>query len=81
MWFCSSGDEGKHYNMRCDGNLRTGPGLGYAIHGKATGNGILLYRYVYNGPKVDGGCNGPMTNEWFLSSNGWVSRSITYAPY
>lgn len=26
---------------------------------------------------INGGCGGPTTNEWYLSSNGWVSHSIT----
>ena len=80
-WACSNGTDGLKYDMRCTGNLRVGPGAGYSVHGTATGTGINQYRDVYNGSAINGGCNGPTTNEWYLSSNGWVSRSITYSPY
>jgi hypothetical protein len=78
-WACSNSADGTKYNMLCNGNLRQGPGLSYAIHGTATGSGINRYRDVFNGAAVDGGCGGPITNEWYLSSNGWVSHSITTA--
>jgi hypothetical protein len=79
MWQCSNGPDGKKYDMLCTGNLRKGPGIGYAIHGTAIGSGINQYRDVSNGTAVNGQCGGPTTNEWYLSSNGWVSRSITTA--
>lgn len=76
-WACSNGPDGNTYTMRCTGNLRQGPAISYAIHGVATGSGIIQYRDVFNGANVDGGCGGMVTNEWYLSSNGWVSHSIT----
>lgn len=76
-WACSNGPDGNTYTMLCNGNLRQGPDLSYAIHGVATGSGINQYRDVANGAVVNGGCGGPITNHWYLSSNGWVSHSIT----
>lgn len=76
-WECSNGPDGYKYDMRCQGNLREGPGLGYAIHGLATGSEINQYRDVRTASYANGGCGGPTTNEWYLSSNGWVSVSIT----
>jgi hypothetical protein len=76
-WQCSNGPDGLKYNMLCTGNLRKGPSTGFAIHDTAIGSGINQYRDVSNGSAINGGCGGPTTNEWFLSSNGWVSRSIT----
>ena len=38
------------------------------------GGGVKLLSYFR-------GCGGPTTNEWYLSSNGWVSRSITTAAH
>ena len=81
MWQCSNGPDGLKYDMLCTGNLRKGPSIGYAIHGTAIGSGINQYRDVSNGGAVNGGCGGPTTNEWYLSSNGWVSRSITTAAH
>ena len=80
-WQCSNGPDGLKYDMLCTGNLRKGPSTGYAIHGTAIGSGINQYRDVSNGSAVNGGCGGPTTNEWYLSSNGWVSRSITTAAH
>jgi hypothetical protein len=74
---CSNGPDGNTYSMRCNGNLRQGPALSYSTHGTATGTGINQYWDVANGANVDGGCGGPITNHWYLSSNGWVSHSIT----
>ena len=76
-WYCSNGPDGNTYMMICNGNLRQGPALSYATHGMATGSGINQYRDVFNGAMVDGGCGRTPTNEWYLSSNGWVSHSIT----
>jgi hypothetical protein len=81
MWQCSNGPDGLKYDMLCTGNLRKGPSIGYAIHGTAIGSGINQYRDVSNGGAVNGNCGGPTTNEWYLSSNGWVSRSITTAAH
>jgi hypothetical protein len=78
-WQCSNGPDGLKYDMLCTGNLRKGPSTAYAIHGTAIGSGINQYRDVSNGAAINGGCGGPTTNEWYLSSNGWVSRSITTA--
>ncbi len=78
-WQCSNGPDGLKYDMLCTGNLRKGPSTGYAIHATAIGSGINQYRDVSNGSAINGGCGGPTTNEWYLSSNGWVSRSITTA--
>ncbi|MFL6136209.1 MAG: hypothetical protein ACJ74O_00200 [Frankiaceae bacterium] len=80
-WSCSNGALGPKYDMLCTGNLRSGPSVGFAVHGTAIGSGINLYKDVSNGSAVNGGCGGPTTNEWYLSSNGWVSRSITTAAH
>ena len=77
---CSGGNIGK-YSMLCIGVLHSGPGIGYANHGTATGTNIFLYQVKDNGTAVQGGCGGPTTNRWFLSSNGWASRSITTASF
>ncbi|HEV7566363.1 MAG TPA: hypothetical protein VGO31_10425 [Microbacteriaceae bacterium] len=78
-WQCSNGPNGLKYDMLCTGNLRKGPSLGYVVHATAVGSGINQYRDVSNGSAINGNCGGPTTNEWYLSSNGWVSRSITTA--
>ena len=76
---CTAG--GGQYSMLCIGVLRSGPGVAYANHGTATGTSINLYQIRDNGGAVQGGCGGPTTNRWFLSSNGWASRSITTANF
>jgi hypothetical protein len=76
-WPCSNGPDGLKYNMLCTGNLRQAPYYPANVHGTAIGSGINHYKSVGNGPLVQGNCGGPTTNLWYLSSNGWVSRSIT----
>lgn len=79
LWACSHGADGTKYNMLCTGNLRSGPGTAYPVHGTAIGSGINHYWSVHSGTAINGGCGGPTTDLWYLSSNGWVSRSITTA--
>jgi len=77
LWQCNHGADGTKYNMLCTGNLRSGPSTLYPIHGTAIGSGINHYQSVNSGTPINGGCGGPTTDLWYLSSNGWVSRSIT----
>jgi hypothetical protein len=58
-------------------NLRAGPGTDYSLHGTITGTGWHRYKVVFRSPDVQAGCGGPTTNQWNLSSLGWVTRSAT----